>query len=117
MSRPNFSTWPNFSTLTPFRCKGRLADRAGRAYDGSLSFDVAAEWEQSGRAEVVPVAQGDKALVRIVTTQPSFACMPGGRDGRTPFVITAPDSGRNRTQGRDRARACGFALRRATLMG
>jgi sugar lactone lactonase YvrE len=47
--------------------------------------------------EVVRVAEGGKVLDRLTTTQPSFACMVGGKDRKTLFVMTAPDSGRNRT--------------------
>ena len=51
-------------------------------------------------AEVVRVAEGGKLLERVSTTQPSFACMLGGVDRRTLFVLTAPDSGRDRKRER-----------------
>jgi sugar lactone lactonase YvrE len=43
-----------------------------------------------GTAEVVRVSP-DGDLERRAVSQPSFACMLGGEDGRTLFVATAPD--------------------------
>jgi sugar lactone lactonase YvrE len=46
----------------------------------------------------------DGALERRPVSQPSYACMLGGEDGRTLFVATAPDfepaDRRARTDGR-----------------
>jgi sugar lactone lactonase YvrE len=38
------------------------------------------------------VAEGGEILETVDTTQTAFACMLGGDDGRTLFVMTAPDS-------------------------
>jgi len=40
-------------------------------------------------AEVLRVAQGGDILQRVVTSQSCFACMLGGRDGKTLFAVTA----------------------------
>lgn len=43
-------------------------------------------------AECVRIAQGGAVLEVIETSQPCFACMLGGEDGRTLFMMTAPTS-------------------------
>jgi sugar lactone lactonase YvrE len=42
--------------------------------------------------ECVRIAQGGEVLEVIDTTLPCFACMLGGDDGRTLFMLTAPSS-------------------------
>lgn len=42
--------------------------------------------------EVVLVAQGGNIIERVATSQPCYACMLGGRDGRTLFALTAARS-------------------------
>jgi sugar lactone lactonase YvrE len=42
--------------------------------------------------EVVLVAQGGNIIERVATSQPCYACMLGGRDGRTLFALTAAGS-------------------------
>jgi sugar lactone lactonase YvrE len=42
--------------------------------------------------ECVLIAQGGEVLETIDTGQPCFACMLGGEDGRTLFMLTAPTS-------------------------
>lgn len=66
--------------------------------DGICLDAEGAIWVSNPAApEVARVAEGGRVLDRLATTQPSFACMLGGRDRRTLFVMTAPDSGRGRT--------------------
>lgn len=74
-------------------------DSIGVRPDGICLDAEGAIWVSNPAApEVVRVAEGGKLLERITTTQPTFACMLGGRDRRTLFVMTAPDSGRSRTE-------------------
>jgi sugar lactone lactonase YvrE len=40
----------------------------------------------------VRVAEGGEVVAEIETSQPCFACMLGGPDGRTLFAVTAPSS-------------------------
>jgi sugar lactone lactonase YvrE len=42
--------------------------------------------------EVLLVGEGGKIVERIATSQPCFACMLGGSDGRTLFAVTAAHS-------------------------
>lgn len=42
--------------------------------------------------EVLLVAQGGEIVERIVTSQPCYACMLGGSDGKTLFAVTAASS-------------------------
>ena len=43
-------------------------------------------------SECILVAEGGTIVDRVQTSQNSFACMLGGADGRTLFVMTAPTS-------------------------
>ena len=43
-------------------------------------------------AECVLISEGGSVLQRIETSQPCFACMLGGADGRTLFTMTAADA-------------------------
>jgi sugar lactone lactonase YvrE len=45
------------------------------------------------RAECVLVAPGGEVVDRVVTTRPCYACMLGGDDRRTLFMLTAYESG------------------------
>jgi sugar lactone lactonase YvrE len=42
--------------------------------------------------EVVLVAEGSDIVQRLATSQPCYACMLGGRDGKTLFALTAAGS-------------------------
>ncbi|MCM2313225.1 MAG: SMP-30/gluconolactonase/LRE family protein, partial [Steroidobacteraceae bacterium] len=42
--------------------------------------------------ECVLVAPGGAIVATVATSQPCFACMLGGADGRTLFAMTAPSS-------------------------
>ncbi len=59
--------------------------------------------------EVVLVAEGGDIVERLATSQPCYACMLGGRDGKTLFALTAAGSdGQHacrRKNGQDRDRA------------
>ena len=44
------------------------------------------------RSECLLVAQGGEIVDRVRTSQTCFACMLGGADGRTLFLVTAPTS-------------------------
>ena len=43
-------------------------------------------------AECLLIAEGGRIVQRVETSQPCFACMLGGADGRTLFALTAADS-------------------------
>jgi sugar lactone lactonase YvrE len=43
-------------------------------------------------SEIVRVEEGGHVSNRLVTPQPTFACMLGGHDGRTLFALCAPGS-------------------------
>ena len=43
-------------------------------------------------AECIRVAEGGAVVGRLVTEQPSFACMLGGADRRTLYAMVAPSS-------------------------
>lgn len=53
-------------------------------------------------AECVLVAEGGEVRERVTTTQPCFACMLGGEDRRTLYMVTAPNSAASQRRG-DRA--------------
>ena len=42
--------------------------------------------------EVLLVAEGGEVLQRVTTSQPCYACMLGGSDGKTLFALTARSS-------------------------
>jgi sugar lactone lactonase YvrE len=42
--------------------------------------------------EVILVAEGGEIVERLATSQPCFACMLGGGDGKTLFAVTAASS-------------------------
>jgi sugar lactone lactonase YvrE len=98
-------TFANRLTAFAVAPDGSLADRRvwadldsfGVRPDGICLDAEGAIWVSNPAApEVVRVAEGGKLLDRLTTTQPSFACMLGGKDRRTLFALTAPDSGRAR---------------------
>jgi sugar lactone lactonase YvrE len=43
-------------------------------------------------AEVLLVAEGGAIVERVTTSQPCYACMLGGQDGKTLFALTAAGS-------------------------
>jgi len=110
--------FPNGSVITP---DGRTLI-VGETLGGALTaFDIAADGSLSGRrvwAQTLPrvpdgitldaggaiwianpiapecarIAPGGEVLEVIDTGQPCYACMLGGDDGRTLFMLTAPTS-------------------------
>ena len=54
--------------------------------------------------EIIRVAHGGEVLDRVATSQPSFACMLGGTDRTTLFVVTAPTSVAHEAAGASRGR-------------
>lgn len=111
--------FPNGSVIT---LDGRTLI-VGETFGGALTaFDIAADGSLCGRRlwastlpsvpdgialdadgavwianpispECVRIAEGGKVLEVIDTRQPCFACMLGGDDGRTLFMLTASSSG------------------------
>jgi sugar lactone lactonase YvrE len=83
---------------------GRLTDRrlwaptmtdpaSPRVPDGICLDAEGAIWiANPSAAECVRIAQGGDVLDVVETSQPCFACMLGGEDGRTLFMMTAPTS-------------------------
>ena len=69
------------------------AEIPGTAPDGcTLDADGAIWFSDAIGSQVVRVREGGEVTHRIPTPQPTFACMLGGSDGRTLFVLTAPGS-------------------------
>jgi sugar lactone lactonase YvrE len=69
------------------------ASTGPRAPDGIALDADGAIWVANALApECVRIAEGGKALDVIETGDPCFACMLGGDDGRTLFMLTAPSS-------------------------
>ena len=67
------------------------AEVQGTAPDGCSLDDDGAIWFANAAApEVVRVAEGGEILERRATPQSAFACILGGEDGRTLFVLTSP---------------------------
>jgi sugar lactone lactonase YvrE len=88
--------------LTAFEiaADGNLANRrvgaplGGRIPDGICLDGEGAIWvAHAGGPECVRVAEGGEVLDRVATSQPCYACMLGGVDGRTLFMMTAPPLG------------------------
>ncbi len=67
------------------------AELGERLPDGiCLDAEGAVWFANPGGTDCVRVAEGGEVLDVIDTTQPCFACMLGGDDGRTLFMLTAP---------------------------
>ena len=70
------------------------AEVPGTAPDGCTLDDEGAIWFANAAApEVVRVAEGGEILERRTTPQNVYACMLGGEDGCTLFVLTSPGFG------------------------
>ena len=69
----------------------RWADTPGMAPDGcTLDAEGAIWFADAVGSRVVRVREGGEITHEIPTPQPTFACMLGGDDGRSLFVLTAP---------------------------
>ena len=65
----------------------------GVAPDGICLNDNNQVWVANAVGpEVLLVAEGGEVMQRVVTSQPCYACMLGGTDGKTLFAITAASS-------------------------
>lgn len=65
----------------------------GSAPDGcALDAEAGIWFSDALEPQVVRVLEGGEVTHRIPTPQPTFACMLGGADRRTLFVLTAPGS-------------------------
>ena len=63
------------------------------APDGICLNDNNEVWVANALApEVILVAEGGEVLKRVETSQPCYACMLGGMDGKTLFAVTAASS-------------------------
>lgn len=74
---------------------GLLPDGCALDAEGAIWFADAGP----GQA-VCRVAEGGAILERISTPDPTFACMLGGDDGKTLFVLTAPGPSREVAEGK-----------------
>jgi sugar lactone lactonase YvrE len=86
---------------------GTLSDRrtfaelAGRVPDGICLDADGAVWVANAIApECVRVADGGEVLQVVATDQACFACMLGGEDGRSLFMLTAGSVGAERSTSR-----------------
>lgn len=71
----------------------RWADTPAMAPDGcTLDAEGAIWFSDAVTPQVVRVREGGEITHRIPTPQKTYACMLGGEDGRTLFVLTAPGS-------------------------
>lgn len=105
-------TFANRLTAFDIASDGSLSNRRawadlhsiGVRPDGICLDAAGAIWVSTPSApEVVRVAEGGEVLERITTTQPTFACMLGGDDRKTLYVMTALDSGHSsRSRPQDR---------------
>ena len=90
---------------------GRLSNRRvwaevhGTAPDGCCYDAEGGIWfaDALGNA-ALRVLEGGEITHRVETEQSCFACMLGGDDGRTLFLVTAPDSHPDRTRGSGQGR-------------
>ncbi len=65
----------------------------GVAADGICLDESNQIWVANALAhEVILVAEGGEVIQRVETSQPCFACMLGGADGKTLFAVTAASS-------------------------
>ena len=65
----------------------------GTAPDGcTLDADGAIWFADALGSQVVRVREGGEVTERVETPMPAYACMLGGTDGRTLFILCAPDS-------------------------
>ena len=76
-----------------------LSDRRSWAFiersapDGICLNELNQVWVANAAGpEVILVAEGGEVLQRVSTSQPCYACMLGGSDGRTLFTLTARTS-------------------------
>lgn len=82
-------------TLTAFDIAqdGGLSNRRvfadGLGPDGICLDAEGAVWTSQGQRDCVRVAEGGKILDRVDLDRDSFACMLGGADGRTLFIMAA----------------------------
>lgn len=77
-------------TLTDRR---QWAEIPGTAPDGCALDDAGGIWFSDALgSQVVRVEEGGDVTDRIATPMPTFACMLGGDDGRTLFVLCSPGS-------------------------
>ena len=69
------------------------AELGMRAPDGICLDAVGRVWVANAiSGECVLVAQGGRIVASVATSQPCFACMLGGEDRRTLYMMTAPSS-------------------------
>ena len=69
----------------------------GAAPDGcTLDSDGGIWFADAAGSGMVRVLEGGTITDRLPTPQPAYACMLGGDDGRTLFILTAPGAGADR---------------------
>ena len=69
----------------------------GTAPDGCTLDSAGGIWfADAAGSGVVRVLEGGTITDRLPTPQPAYACMLGGDDGRTLFILTAPGAGADR---------------------
>ena len=90
-SLTNRRVWAQFDDRGPV---GSLAELAGRVTPDGVCLDAeGAIWVASPQsAAVLRVRQGGEVTDRIEVSTVPYACMLGGPDGRTLFIVTAKTS-------------------------
>jgi sugar lactone lactonase YvrE len=79
----------------------RWADTPGAAPDGcTLDAEGAIWFADAAGSQVLRVVEGGPVVEAIPTPMPAFACMLGGDDGRTLFILCAPTARPEKVAGR-----------------
>jgi sugar lactone lactonase YvrE len=89
----NRRTWAQFGDLPTERQVGKVLRQLSVSADGcALDADGALWVADAIGSRVLRLRSGGELLDEIVLGTGVFACMLGGRDGRTLFLCTAPDA-------------------------
>lgn len=85
--------WATFGELPTDRDPQRAMDQLAVAPDGGCLDVEGAMWIADARGRrLLRVREGGDIIEDVATGDGAFACMLGGRDGRTLFACLAPDS-------------------------
>ena len=94
------------SSVSPYGWSEMTIDGRGNVYVNTINFDFA-DFSDVGPDEgsvCLRVREGGEVLHRIELDRPCYACMLGGEDGRTLFMVVARWFGPDRIDELQRAR-------------